>query len=107
MGIKEEERLVPIEERKAVTMKYTVAIMVSALLFAVLGLFAACGVAAYATPAIPIPGGKPPEFAYFAVMFTLLPLGGAVVGLVIGAIGSVVGHRFGQNSSAEKNRSAG
>jgi hypothetical protein len=31
-------------------------------------------------------------------MFTMLPLGGAIAGLVVGCIGATLGHRFGDKT---------
>ena len=78
-------------------MKSTWAIIASSGLFAVIGLLAAWGVAAYS------PAGKPEAFGMLLIAFISLPLGGAVVGFVIGYIATPMrGRGLGESRLSER-----
>jgi hypothetical protein len=71
-------------------LKYTIAIITSAAVFAILGLLAAWGTAAY------YPSAEGGRAGRITDAFIMLPLGGAGVGLVIGCVGSMMGQRLRQ-----------
>jgi hypothetical protein len=75
-------------------MKYMWSIIFSTMIFTVIGLISAFGMAEYTHRGQPRPD-------YFFVVFTMLPLGGAVVGLVIGCIAAALGHRFRDRRQSE------
>ena len=100
-------------------MKYTVAVILSTALFAILGLLAAWGVAAYYPETDPAEssrtaGGSMASVARDAADYTRfrggtitaafigVPLGGAIVGLLVGCTGAAIGHRFREKRSFEK-----
>ena len=71
-------------------MKYTVAIIVCTAFFALLGVLAAWGAADYYTS-----GGESSSRGDTAAgMFALLPLGGSVVGAVVGCFAVYFGKRY-------------
>jgi ABC-type spermidine/putrescine transport system permease subunit II len=73
-------------------MKYTWAILVSTIIFTILGLIAAFGLAEYS------PRGNR-DFLFLA--FALLPLGGAFAGLVIGCTAATLGFRYSERRTTE------
>ena len=65
-------------------MQYTITIVASTALFAIIGLFAAWGIVAHSE-----------SYHDRAEMaFTILPLGGAAVGAIVGCLGVRVGERL-------------
>lgn len=75
-------------------MKYMWSIIISTMIFTVIGLIAAFGMAEYTRR------GPQMRADYFFVVFSMFPLGGSVAGLVIGCIAAVLGNRYADRQHA-------
>lgn len=70
--------------------KYTVSIIICALLFALLGVLSAWGAAHYQTSG----GESRGDRDIASMVFVLLPLGGTVVGIAVGYVAAYLGKRY-------------